>query len=130
MATGSNTAPVTADQESALGLDANVVSALAYFPLPLVGFVLLFVEDSNEFVRFHAAQSVVTVLTIVFVRLSAEFVGSFLPGPVALLWGLPWGLVNIGFLLVLLFLAYRAYSGDRFELPVVSDVTASLLDAL
>jgi len=87
MATESNTAPVTADQESALGLDANVVSALAYFLLPLVGFVLLFVEDSNEFVRFHAAQSVVTVLTIVFVRLSAEFVGSFLPGPVALLWG-------------------------------------------
>jgi|AntDeeMetagen134_2_1112570.scaffolds.fasta_scaffold08156_2 uncharacterized membrane protein len=130
MATESNTAPVTADQESALGLDANVVSALAYFPLPLVGFVLLFVEDSNEFVRFHAAQSVVTVLTIVFVRLSAEFVGSFLPGPVALLWGLLVGLVNIGFLLVLLFLAYRAYSGDRFELPVVSDVTASLLDAL
>lgn len=130
MATESNTASIAADQKSALGLDANVVSALAYFPLPLVGFVLLFVEDSNEFVRFHAAQSVVTVLAIVFVRFSAGFVGSFLPDVIGLLWGLFMGIVNIGFLLVLIFLAYKAYSGDRFELPVVSDVTESLLDAL
>jgi len=142
--TESNATSIAADQESTLGLDVNVASALAYFPLPLLGFivplagfvvplaglVLLFVQESNEFVRFHAAQSAVMVLVIMFVRFSRGFVGPFRPAGIGLLWDLFMGFVDLGFLLVLIFLAYKAYSGNRFELPVVSDVTELLLDGL
>lgn len=128
MATGSSAVSAASDQEATFGLDANIASALSYFPV--VGFIVLLAEDSNEFVRFHAAQSVATFLAVLLVRFGASFVGNFLPSVIALLWGLVMMVINLGILAVLVFLAYKAYSRERYELPVVSDLAEWILDVL
>ena len=44
---------------SSTGLDPNVAAALAYLAGPLSGLLLLVIERSSRYVRFHAVQSVV-----------------------------------------------------------------------
>lgn len=46
---------------SSTGLDKNVAAALAYLAGPLSGVLLLIVERSSRFVRFHAMQSVLAL---------------------------------------------------------------------
>jgi len=46
---------------SSTGLDKNVAAALAYLAGPLSGVLLLIVERSSRFVRFHALQSIVAL---------------------------------------------------------------------
>jgi uncharacterized membrane protein len=52
---------------SSLGIDPQIGAGLAY--LPLVGVVFFFVEKTNRFIRFHAAQSI--LLFLAFVALGA-----------------------------------------------------------
>lgn len=47
------------DQPSSTGLDPNVAAALAYLAGPISGLLLLIVERSSRYVRFHALQSIV-----------------------------------------------------------------------
>jgi len=44
---------------SSTGLDPNVAAALAYLAGPFSGVLLLIVERSSRYVRFHAMQSIV-----------------------------------------------------------------------
>lgn len=44
---------------SSTGLDPNVAAALAYLAGPLSGLLLLVLERSSRYVRFHAVQSIV-----------------------------------------------------------------------
>jgi uncharacterized membrane protein len=44
---------------SSTGLDPNFAAALAYLAGPFSGILILMVERANEYVRFHAWQSVV-----------------------------------------------------------------------
>ena len=46
---------------SSTGLDKNLAAALAYLAGPLSGALLLIVERSSRFVRFHAMQSIVAL---------------------------------------------------------------------
>ena len=46
---------------SSTGLDKNIAAALAYLAGPLSGVLLLIVERSSRYVRFHAMQSVVAL---------------------------------------------------------------------
>ena len=43
---------------SSTGLDPNVAAALAYLAGPFSGMLLLLVERSSRYVRFHAIQSI------------------------------------------------------------------------
>src|SRR6185503_19174114 len=44
---------------SSTGLDPNFAAALAYLAGPFSGILILLVERANEYVRFHAWQSIV-----------------------------------------------------------------------
>jgi uncharacterized membrane protein len=44
---------------SSTGLDPNFAAALAYLAGPFSGILILMVERANEYVRFHAWQSIV-----------------------------------------------------------------------
>ena len=46
-------------EPSSTGLDPNLAAALAYLAGPLSGVLLLIVERSSRYVRFHAVQSIV-----------------------------------------------------------------------
>lgn len=111
------------------GLDENVAGALTYALGLLTGLVFYFVEEDNEFVRFHAAQS-----TIVFGGLAVASllvlpllgtVFSYVPvlGTVVgtVLGFAGWALQLAGLALWVILLI-KAYQGERYHLPVIGEV--------
>jgi len=111
--------------QTSLNMEENVEGALCYLLGWLTGIVFYLIEKDNEFVRFHARQSILTFLPLSI--LSFIFSGGFMFSGV--LFGGIWALLSlIGTLLWLLtvilwlVLMIKAYRGERFKLPVVGDV--------
>lgn len=92
------------------GVDANVLAAFAYAVGWVSGLALLFFDQGNRFVRFHALQSVIVFGTLSLAWMIALSVPLFgwlvafllIPPVTAVLW---------------LFLMYKAYVGERFKVP-------------
>ncbi len=114
--------------QTSLNMEENVEGALCYLLGWLTGIVFYLVEKDNEFVRFHARQSILTFLPLSI--LSFIFSGGFMFGGALLYGGLGiWALLSLlGTLLWLLtlilwlVLMFKAYQGERFKLPVVGDI--------
>ena len=118
------------DSDIVGGLEENVAGALAYSLMLLTGLVFFLVEEDNEFVRFHAAQSIVvfgsimgamvatTVLGIVFGQI--PFLG-FVMGLVLLVVDL---VLYLGALVLWIVLMIKAFQGERYELPWAGDVAS------
>lgn len=90
------------------GLPRNTAAALAYILGWLSGLLLLFIEK-DEFVRFHAMQSIITfgILTV----LSFVPVIGWMLTPIILLAGLALWLILI----------VKAYQGEKFKLPYIGN---------
>lgn len=89
--------------------EGNVNAALTYLVGWITGLVFLFTEKEDKFIRFHAAQSLVTfgALTIIsFVPVIGQLLG-------LILW--PLGLI------LWIVLMVKAYNNERFKLPVIGD---------
>ena len=102
------------------GLEPNIAGLLCYVLGWLSGLVLLLIEK-NEFVRFHALQSVLTFgcLTIIGIVLGwIPFIGNVIAIIVWLLALALWIIMMI-----------KAYQGERFKLPVTGDWTERQLRA-
>lgn len=95
--------------KSATGLPKNTSGALAYVLGPVTGVIFLVIEK-DPFVRFHAMQSIV-VFGALFVL---QWVFGF---TVILLPLVP--LVSILSFVLWLFLIYKAWQGDEWEVPVL-----------
>lgn len=104
--------------------DSNLLAAIAeFFGLVVVIPVLIYlVKKEDSFVRFHAMQA--TVLGIIywivlglwavpFVLISTTWIG-------ALLGCLIFPVIGV-FVIAALFLAWNAYQGERYKLPVIGD---------
>jgi uncharacterized membrane protein len=124
-------------ERTELGVDENVEGALAYLFGLLSGVVLYVVED-NEFVRYHAAQSIIASLVataaLIAVEILASVVGLLAVASGGALGGalsLVFGLLSFGVTLVVisgwLFLMLRAFHGQRYRIPVVADLAESLV---
>ena len=122
------TAEETTDRDietdhTASGLEPNVAGALSYLLGPITGILFYLLEDEDEFVRFHAAQSTIVFggLFVLSIALSVVVtVLAFVP-VVGWIFGALVGLVTtvlslIG-LVAWLFLMYKAYSGETYEVP-------------
>jgi len=96
-----------AQKSSGIGLPSNTAAALSYLLLWVTGIIFLLVEKDDEFVRFHAMQSVVTfgLLTV----LALVPVIGWLLSPFVMI---------VGFILWLV-LIVKAYQGEEFVLPVI-----------
>lgn len=110
------------------GLEENVAGALAYLLGFITGVVFYLLEEDNEFVRFHAAQSMLVFGGLFVLSFGFSFLGAavdFIPGIGGILslgvWLLSLLLGPLGFVLWVLLLV-KAYSGDRYKLPVVGDI--------
>ena len=116
-------APAANPSES--GLAENVAGLLCYAIGWITGIIFLLI-DKRPFVRFHAAQSIVTFggLHLIFIVAAMFFgIGFFMGG----LGG--WGLVMTVFLLLRLacfvlwiFLMVKAYQHEKFRLPLVAEL--------
>jgi len=87
----------------------KIWAALGY-PIVLIAIILLFMEDkkSQPFIKFHAVQSIATNVAFFILSfvLSITVIGGFC---VPVVWLLFW------------YWAYRAYKGERFEIPAVTN---------
>ena len=114
------------DAQSGGGTPQNqVVAAAAYLLGFVTGIVFLYLEpyDKDEFVRFHARQSIAFSVAVIAINIVASvfiqiFYFSFLG---RLLGGLLW-LVDLALAIMWVFLMWKAYSGERYRIPYVADI--------
>ncbi len=111
---------------------SNVAGLVAYLLGFITGIVLLVVEPykNDKFVRFHAFQSIFISGVYLAVMVAWGIFTSALIGiSFGALWSvaiLGWWIVRLAFFGLWLFLLYRAYNNDRFELPVIGAIARRL----
>ncbi len=95
------------------GLQPNVAGLLCYLFMWVTGLIFLLIEKENQFVRFHAIQSIAlnVVLWVLYI----------------ILWFIPiigW-IINIflaiGIFILWIVCMYKAYKGEKFKLPVIGN---------
>ncbi|MEM2874063.1 MAG: DUF4870 domain-containing protein [Candidatus Nanoarchaeia archaeon] len=105
--------------KATFGLDENVAAALSYLLGVISGLVFLLAEKKNAFVRFHAAQSIVTFLSLAILSIIFGLV------PFA---GVAFSaLLSIVALVLWVVLMYKAYKGEKYKLPIVGDMVEKWL---
>lgn len=120
---------------TASGLEPNVAGAACYALAWLTGLFFFFTEKEDEFVRFHAAQSIVAfgALTVAYVVLGvvlttilgAVFMtGGFFLLPLIGLLNMLLGLVGLALWLGSM---YMAYQGRWFELPIAGRIANDMI---
>ena len=84
--------------------DDKLWAALSYVFSPLVPIILLLMEDKKRipYLKFHAVQSLVVGIALIII-------GTITCGFGTILW------------LVMLYWAYKAYQGEMFNIPAVTD---------
>ena len=106
------------------GLTDNMACALCYLLGLVTGVLFLVLEpyNRNPRVKFHAWQSIllgvgffVLYLALIFLGILLSFVGL---GALSLLM---YPLLGLALFLLWLFLMFKAYSGENFQLPVLAD---------
>jgi uncharacterized membrane protein len=115
---------------SSAGMAPNVAGLVAYV-LGFITAVFLLVSEPykrDKFVRFHAFQSIlVSALYVVLIFAWSMVSGLFLSMGFVALWQLVyfgWWLVRLAFFALWLFLMYKAYNNERFELPILGPIAA------
>ena len=100
--------------KTALGLDKNVSAMLCYVLGWVSGLVIILIEKEDDFVRFHAMQSIVTfgALTVLSIGL----------GTMLMFMGVMGSLIRIAGLALWILLMIKAYQGDKYMLPVIGEM--------
>ena len=132
--------PVVAAQVSAAGtgMTSNVAGLLAYVFGFITGIVFLVLEPYNKdkFVRFHAFQSIFfnvvmigfwivwTILSMIMGMIGYRLLGYAIGGLISTLMFLVSLVVFLAFLIAWVFLMFKAYNNQRFELPFIGKLAA------
>jgi len=107
---------------SSSGMATNLASALCYFPIVAIVFLLIDPYKNDRTVRFHAWQSIAVAVVLIVVRI---VLGILLTGFMSFSYGLGamFGMLlmlfGLGELILFIFLAVKAYNNERIVLPVV-----------
>ena len=91
----------------------------------VTGIVFLYLEpyDKDEFVRFHARQSIAfTVAWLVINIVLGVFISIFGFSSLGQLLADLLELANLAFAIMWLFLMWKAYSGERYRIPYLADI--------
>ncbi|MGM0602404.1 MAG: DUF4870 domain-containing protein [Bacillota bacterium] len=110
------------DNNTVLGIDQNLEALLCYVLGWVTGIVFLFLEKENEYVRFHAMQSLVTFLAL--------FIITLVIGWIPILGWLISFLFSILGLVLWLILMIKAYKGESYKLPYVGDFSEEQLSKM
>jgi uncharacterized membrane protein len=110
------------------GRPTQPIAALTYILGFASGIVFLYLEPYNqdEFVRFHARQSIGFSVAVFALEIVLGVFISILPGPLAsLLRGIQ-VLVNLALAVYWIFLMYKAYIGERYRIPELADIVDNI----
>jgi len=105
--------------KTTLGLDENIEGLLCYLFGVVTGIIFLVLEKENDFVKFHAMQSLVTFLSLTIIGMIAAFI--------PILGGLITLLVNLVSLVFWILGMYKAYRGERYKFPIFGNIAEDLL---
>ncbi len=100
--------------KTSTGIQPNLAGLLCYVLGWVTGIVFLILEKENQFIRFHAVQSIFTfgVITIAQIILSRiPFTG----------WILGWLIGVLAFILWIV-LMVKAYQGQKYKLPWAGNI--------
>ncbi len=107
---------------------ANVIAALTYLLGFVTGLIFLYLEPYNqdEFIRFHARQSIgfsvawfaIGIVFGVFIAVLPHGLGSLLNFILTL--------IDIALAVFWVFLMYEAYNGERYRIPELADIVDSI----
>lgn len=117
-----------AAQPAATGMADNVASMLCYILGFITGilFLVLAPYNQNKAIRFHAFQSIFFNVAWIAVSIIASIVGAILiaalPFGMGLLWSLVHLLIWIGGLILWIMLMVKAYSGQKWVLPIIGPI--------
>ena len=101
-----------------------MAAALACIPL-IGGLVFYILEKHDQFVRFYAMQSIIFGGVWFLFNIVSRIVGAILWSiPVAgaifgALWAFASAMVQLGFLVVMIIAMVKAFSGVRWDIPMV-----------
>jgi uncharacterized membrane protein len=111
----------------ATGPQSKPIAALTYLLGFVTGVIFLYLEpyDKDEFVRFHARQSIAFSIAWFVINIVLGVFIAVLPfGLGRLLAGLQ-ELINLGLAIMWIFLMYKAYTGERYRIPELADLADS-----
>lgn len=116
------------------GLEPNVAGALCYALGWLSGLFFYFTEEEDDFIRFHAAQSIVAfgALTVVYIVITQVLwtmlfsAGGFGAFQLINLLNMLMMLAGLGLWLGMM---YVAYDGRWFELPIAGDIANDMISS-
>jgi len=100
--------------KTATGMEPNIAGLLCYVLGWVTGIVFLIIEKENQFVRFHAIQSIVVFGAYTL----AAIILSFIPW---IGWIIGW-LVGVLAFVLWIVLMVKAYQGQRYKLPVAGNI--------
>lgn len=105
------------------GVAENVAGLLCYIPgFGWVIALVLFLIDKRSFVKFHAAQSLgIHVGLIVLFFAMGIFMAMLHLMHIFFFGLLIYPVLWLGCFLLMIFMMYKAYLGERFKLPVIGD---------
>ena len=132
-AAGAGTAPGAAPQAqytaagappAAVGMTDNVAGLLCYILGFITGIIFLAMApyNRNKFIRFHAFQSIFLSVAWVGVIIAEQIVNVILLNISVALFALVasiWLIVALGFLVLWILLMVKAYSGQKWSLPII-----------
>ena len=106
----------------------RIIAALSYLLGLITGIVFLYVEPYNkdEFVRFHARQSIIFSVAWFAVQVIAGVFIAVMPHPISALLAFLLWIFNIGTAIFWVILMYKAYIGERYRIPELADWADSL----
>ena len=116
-------APETSSAGKSSSDDKRLLSAIAYI-LGVLGIIIYLIEKEDKKVRFDALQATAYGVAVFLVFVGGSLfttVLAFVFPPLGCL-GLVWLLVLFGAFIYALYLAYKAYQGERVEIPVIADL--------
>lgn len=121
------------------GLEPNVAGALSYLLGFVTGLVFFLIEEEDEFVRFHAAQSIVVFGGLFVLNILFSFVNSFIASVlfagggfflwsiITMLLSLIWFIIALATLVLWIFLMVKAYQGERPRIPIAANIADDLV---
>jgi uncharacterized membrane protein len=102
------------------GLSPNLAGLLCYLGGWITGIIFLALEQKNNFIRFHAAQSIVVFGTLNLI--------SMVLGWIPNVGGIFAGLATAFGIALWIVLMVKAYQGELYKLPIAGDIAELLLN--
>jgi uncharacterized membrane protein len=106
-------------QGTSVNIEPNIAGLLCYVGAWVTGIIFFILEQKNNWIRFHAAQSMVTFGTLFIAGMILgwiPFIGAFFSSVIGI----------IGFVMWII-LMIKAYNGERYKVPWAGDIAENMV---